>query len=145
MSANHERTTFCSTRLAATPSWTCWSVTAPLLEAPVLFEQKGLLFVIARHDVGEGKRRTGLWQVVEADQALSPIADLPTSQGDTGAPGLVRLDEGRLLLTFHTTSALDPKVQALGHEPTLIEAQSQQFAADVQAVRLDLRKAAIGQ
>jgi hypothetical protein len=121
----------------------CWPLLQPLLDGPVLFEHKGLLFIAARHDVGDGRRRTGLWQVIEADQDVSPIADLPTSMGDTGSPGVTRLDDDTFLLTFHTTSALDPRVVALGHEPTENEALGG-LAADLQAVRLDMRKIPAG-
>lgn len=139
-----EQQHFCHTPLAPVPSWSCWTVAGLGLDGPLLFEHKGLLFVSARHDVGNGRRRTGLWQLLEVDQSVSLIADLPSSMGDTGAPGLIMLDADRALLSFHTTSALDPKVAALGHEPTALEAQGQGFAADVQAVTLYLPAAAAG-
>ena len=50
----------------------------------------------------------------------------------------------RALLTFHSTSALDPRVVALGHEPTEVETQSVAMAADVLAVELYMPSAAAG-
>ncbi|MCA1826249.1 MAG: hypothetical protein ABR567_17870 [Myxococcales bacterium] len=43
-----------------------------------------------------------------------------------------------------TTSKLDPRVAALDHEPTEVEAQSKGYATDVLAVELYLPSAAAG-
>ncbi|MBS2024362.1 MAG: hypothetical protein JST92_18335, partial [Deltaproteobacteria bacterium] len=140
---DQDRTTFCHTALVANVSWTCWSTTSFLVDAPVLFEQKGALYVAARRDVGT-LRRTSIFEVAEADEDLQLVADLPGTQGDTGSPGITRLDANRLLLTYHSTSTLDARVQALGHEPTVLEAESHGYATDVMAVQVDMRNIPAG-
>jgi hypothetical protein len=145
ISGSGDKQTFC--RAPATDavlSWSCWSVSGSPIESPVLFEWSGLLFVAGKRNVGNGRMRTSIWQVIEDDHALSPVADVPASFGDTGGPGVVQLDKERALLTFHTTSALDPRVAALGHEPSEVETQSVAMAADVLAVELYLPSAAAG-
>ena len=145
-----EKLTFCSSKLSAAPKWSCWSVGNLVVDSPALFEyvpdgaSQGLLLFAAKHDIGEGKRRTGIWQVLDTDQGALLIADLPGSQGDTGAPSVLPLDAGHALLLFHSTSPLDAKVIALGTEPTEVQAQGGAFAADVFAVQLDLGKATAG-
>jgi hypothetical protein len=145
ISGSRDKQTFC--RAPASDllmSWTCWSVPGSPVESPVLFEWHGVLFVAGKRNVGNGRMRTAVWQVLEDDHALSPIADVPASFGDTGGPGVVQLDGERALLTFHSTSALDPRVAALGHEPTEVETQSSAMAADALAVELYMPSAAAG-
>lgn len=137
-----ERQTFCHS--PALSDWTCWSVAGRHVDAPVLFEWNGVLFVAGRHDTGSGRKRTAIWQVLEDDHDLSLIADVPQGFGDTGAPGVVLLDRDHALLTFHTTSPVDARVQALGHEPTEVEAQSLGLPADVLSVVLSMPSAAAG-
>ena len=149
VSGGVEKLTFCKSKLTSTPKWSCWSVPGLLVDSPALFEYApdgapALLLFAAKHDIGGGKRRTGLWQVLEGDQGALFLADLPTSQGDTGAPSVLPLDASHALLAFHSTSPLDPKVIALGQEPSELQAQSGAFAADVFAVELDLGKATGG-
>ncbi|MGZ6142758.1 MAG: sialidase family protein [Myxococcales bacterium] len=137
------RQTFCHAP-SGVLDWSCWSVPGLPIESPALFEWKGILYVAGKRDTGNGYQRTSIWQVMEDDQDLSPVEDVPASFGDTGGPAVVQLDEDRALLTFHTTSKLDPRVAALGHEPTLVEAQAQDYASDILAVELFMPSAAAG-
>lgn len=139
-----ERQTICSAPAGASPAWTCWSVTGPAVEEPLLFEWTGLLFLAGRHDVGGGKKRTAIWQVEEADRGLQLIANLAASFGDTGGPTLVPLDNHRALLAYTTTSAQDGRLGALGHEPALAEAVELGLSADVMAVTMDMAAANAG-
>ena len=54
------------------------------------------------------------------------------------------LDADHALLAFHSTSALDKNVAALGYEPSAVAAQAAGFAADVLAVELYMPSAAAG-
>lgn len=137
-----DRQTFCHSHALA--DWTCWSVAGQRVDGPALFEWNGVLFVAGRHDVGGGRKRTAIWQVLEDDHGLSLIADVAQSFGDTGGAGVVPLDTEHALLTFHSTSSLDPKLGSLGHEPTEVEAQSMGLATDVLAVQLYMPAAAAG-
>ncbi len=141
--ASLAKQTFCSAP-AASLNWTCWSVAVEPIESPAMFEWQGVLFVAGKRDTGNGFKRTSLWQVVDSTRDLTPVADVPSSFGDTGGPAVAQLDADNFLLTFHTTSKLDPKVIALGHEPTEVEAQAQDYAGDVLAVDLYMPSAAAG-
>lgn len=143
--AGAQQQTFChAAPSSGNPDWSCWSVAGARVDGPALFEYGSVLYLAGRREVGGGRARTSVWQVLEADKDLSLIADVTSSFGDTGAPGVVALDDSHALLTFHTTSALDPGVTALGHEPTLVEAESQGFASDVFSVVLYMPSAAAG-
>ncbi len=135
---------FCSSTLAtdSISDWTCWT-SATRVETPLLYEWSGSLLLFGRHDVGEGKRRTAIWQVLEDAQSLVLIADLDTF-GDTGAPGLLQLDPSTALLLYYTSSRSDPQAQKLDHEPTEGEAISLNLSADVMALKLYLPSAPIG-
>src|SRR5205085_6063409 len=100
-----QRQSFCRATLSgsATSSWDCWTAPGPRIETPALFDWKGTLLLAGRHDVGQGRRRVGLWQLVEDERALSLLVDIDT-MGDTGAPGFVALDADRVLLTYYSTS-----------------------------------------
>ena len=135
--------TFCRAPAGAL-DWSCWSVTGLPIESPAMFEWKGVLYVAGKRDTGNGFKRTSLWQVLEDDHDLSPVKDIDASFGDTGGPAVVQLDQDRALLTFHTTSKLDPRVAALDHEPTEVEAQSKDYASDILAVELYMPSAAAG-
>ncbi len=135
--------TFCHAPAAAL-DWSCWSIPGLSIEAPAMFEWKGILYVAAKRDTGNGYKRTSIWQVLEDDHDLSPVDDVGVSFGDTGSPSVVKLDDDRALLTFHTTSKLDPRVAALDHEPTEVEAQAEDYASDVLAVELYMPSAAAG-
>jgi hypothetical protein len=135
--------TFCSAPASAL-SWSCWSLPGAPIESPAMFEWKGVLFVAGKRDTGNGFKRTSIWQVLDVDRDLSPVADVPVSFGDTGGPAVAQLDSDNLLLTFHTTSKLDPRVAALGREPTEVEAQAQDYSSDVLAVDLYMLSAAAG-
>jgi hypothetical protein len=137
-----ERQTFCHS--PAVTDWVCWSMDGAAVEEPALFEWNGLLFVAGRHEVGGGRKRTAIWQVLEDEHLLSLIADVKQSFGETGAPGVVPLDADHALLAFHSTSALDKNVAALGYEPSAVAAQAAGFAADVLAVELYMPSAAAG-
>jgi hypothetical protein len=108
--------TFCSAPASAL-SWSCWSIPGAPIESPAMFEWKGVLFVAGKRDSGNGFKRTSIWQVLDVDRDLSPVADVPVSFGDTGGPAVAQLDSDNLLLTFHTTSKLDPRVAAWGASP----------------------------
>jgi hypothetical protein len=136
------RQTFC--HAAAAMDWSCWSVMGAPIESPAMFEWKGILYVAGKRDTGNGFKRTSIWQVLEDDHDLSPVADVPSSFGDTGGPSVAELDGDRALLAFHTTSKLDPRVAALDHEPTEVEAQAQDYPSDVLAVTLYMPSAAAG-
>ncbi len=82
--------------------------------------------------------------MLEEDHDLAPVKDVPYSFADTGGPAVVALDDDRALLTFHTTSKLDPVVAALDHEPTEVEAQAHAYPSDVLAVELYMPAAAAG-
>ena len=135
--------TFCRAPAGAL-DWSCWSVTGLPIESPAMFEWKGILYVGGKRDTGNGFKRTSIWQVLEDDHDLSPVKDIDASFGDTGGPAVVQLDQDRALLTFHTTSKLDPRVAALDHEPTEVEAQSKDYASDILAVELYMPSAAAG-
>jgi hypothetical protein len=137
-----DRQTFCHAKGLA--GWTCWSVAGQRVDGPALFEWNGILFLAGRHDIGGGRKRTAVWQVLEDDHALSLIADLAQSFGETGGPGVVQLDADHELLTFHSTSTLDPKLAGIGHEPTEVESQSLGLATDVLSVQLFMPGAAAG-
>lgn len=135
-----DQTSFCSAALTAAPKWgSCWSVSGLLVEAPALIEHQGVLLLAGRHDAGGGKRHTGLWQVLEGDHDLRLVADVPGSQGETGAPGWLPLGGGKALLTYFATSPLDPHLPAT--EPTEVQAQALGLSADVFAVTVDLAAA----
>jgi hypothetical protein len=137
-----DQTSFCSATIAAAPKWSCWAVTGLLVEAPALLEHQGALLLAGRRDVGGGKRRSAIWQVLESDRDLRLVADLPGSQADTGSPSWLPLGGGKALLTFHSTSPLDPHLPA--SEPTEVQAQALGLSADVFSVTVDLG-AALGQ
>jgi hypothetical protein len=110
-----------------------------LVEAPALIEHQGVLLLAGRHDAGGGKRRTAIWQVMEGDRDARLVADLPGSQGETGAPGWLPLEGGKALLTYFSTSPLDPHLPAT--EPTEVRAQALGLSTDVFAVTVDLAAA----
>ncbi len=134
-----DQTSFCSAALAAAPKWSCWSVSGLLVEAPALIEYQGVLLLAGRHDAGGGKRRTAIWQVMEGDRDARLVADLPGSQGETGAPAWLPLDGGKARLTYFATSPQDPHLPAA--DPTEVQAQSLGLSTDVFAVTVDLAAA----
>ena len=101
------------------------------------------MLLFGRHDVGGGRRRTGIWQVLEDVKELQLIADLE-SYGDTGSPGLLQLDDSTALLLYYTSSKADPRAAALDHEATQLEAIRLNLASDMMAVTLNLLAAPIG-
>jgi hypothetical protein len=137
------RQTFCHAP-TGTFDWACWSIAGAPIESPAMFEWKGILYVAGKRDTGNGFKRTAIWQVLEEDHDLAPVKDVPYSFADTGGPAVVALDDDRALLTFHTTSKLDPVVAALDHEPTEVEAQAHAYPSDVLAVELYMPAAAAG-
>ncbi len=143
-SGSIDQQTICHTAVQLPYSFTCWSVAQAPIASPVLFEFDGVLLLLGGHTLSDGRGRTALWQVDDQAQQLSLIADLPQSEGETGSPGIVGLDATHALITYQSTSVLDPRVQALGHEPTTIEAESANFAVDVLAVQLDLSQVPAG-
>ena len=138
-----QRQSFCQAPAAAPQSWSCWTVSGQHVETPALYEWNGLVLLAGKHDLGDGRKRTGLWQVFEDNRSLSLVAELD-SFGDTGALGFYPLDADTALFAYHSTSRLDPKYLGLGHEPTEVETISIGLASDVMAVSLSLRAAPIG-
>lgn len=140
-----EHNTFChATKEPASPAWACWSAPGPAVESPAMFEWNGFLYVAGKREAGAGHKRTAVWQVMEDDHQLQLVANVESSFGDTGGPSVVALDASHALLLFHTTSSLDPRVAALGHEPTEVEAQGQALSGDILAVTLDMASAQSG-
>lgn len=133
-----QRQSFCrSTASAAGLSdWTCWTSNVHV-ESPALYDWKGIVLLAGRHDIGDGHKRTGLWQVIEEEKSVQLLAELD-SAGDTGALGFVALDDNTALLSYYSTSRLDPRVASLGHEPTEVESIRNAFAVDVLALQLSL-------
>jgi hypothetical protein len=142
-----EQQSFCRATYTATTSaissWSCWGRVGPRVETPLLFEWSGTILLFGRYDVGSGHKRTGIWQVSESDHTLQLIADLD-SFGDTGSPGIVQLDPQTALLTYYTTSKLDPRLSGISGEPTMIEAIELGLSADVVGMTLSLQSAPIG-
>gem|GEM_PF-4975506 len=140
-SGARDKQTVCHSAFAPPFSFSCWSVA----QSPIaLFEFNGILFVSGEHDLQDGRARTGIWQVDGAAQSFNLLADLPESEGETGAPGVVGLDASHLLLTYHSTSKLDSRVQALASEPGKLQSEAQAYAVDALAVILDLRQIPAG-
>ena len=146
--ATPQRQSFCRTTapsLGTSPfdTWDCWTAQGPRIETPLLWEWQGAVLLFGRRDLGDGRKRTAVWQVIEEEHSLLALAELP-SFGDTGAPGLLPLDANTALLTYYTSSAGDPRAVALGHEPTEVESIRLNLQADVVAVTLTLSSAPIG-
>jgi hypothetical protein len=137
-SGAQDKQTVCHSAFVPPFSFSCWSVAQSPIASPALFEFNGILFVSGEHDLPDGHARTGIWQVDELAQSFNLLADLPESEGETGAPGVVGLDASHLLLTYHSTSKLDPRVQALSAEPTKLQSEAQAYAVDALAVVLDM-------
>ena len=140
-----QRQSFCQSTVAAAvvQPWDCWTAGAQHIETPALYEWNNVVLLAGKHDLGDGRKRTGLWQVSDADRSISLVAELDTF-GDTGALGFLTLDEGTALFAYHSSSRLDPKYLALGHEPTEVESIRLGLSSDVIAVTLSLRAAPIG-
>ena len=134
----------CHTALSLPFSFTCWSSMQPPIGAPALFEFSGILFVTGEHDLPDGRARTAIWQVNEGNQSFDLIGDFPQSEGETGAPGVAAIDSSHALITYHSTSAQDPNVQALASEPTRLQAQSANYQVDELSVILDLNQIPAG-
>lgn len=124
--------------------WKCWSIPGMSVEAPAMFEWNGILYLTAKRDTGSGIVRTSIWQVLDDTQDVSPVADVTAGFGETGGPSLAPLDSERVLLVFHSTSRLDPRVAALPSEPTEVQAEAQGYPTDVLAVELNMPSAAAG-
>ncbi len=139
-----DQQTLCHSAFTLPFTFTCWSQPQAPIKGPLLYEFDGLLFVFGEHYLPNGDARTAVWQVDDANQSFDLIADFPGSEGETGEPGVVSLDETHLLVTYHSTSLLDPRVQALAQEPTTLEAISENYAVDVLAVVLDLTQIPAG-
>lgn len=124
--------------------WKCWSIPGLSIEGPAMFEWNGILYLTGQRDTGSGTVRTSIWQVMEETQDVSPVADITAGFGFTGGPSLSPLDDERVLLLFHSTSRLDPKVAALPSDPTEVQAEANGYATDVLAVSLFMPAAAAG-
>jgi hypothetical protein len=134
--------TFCHHTGAA--AWQCWSVDGLSVEGPAMFEWGGVLFLVGKRDTGNGDMRTSIWQVLDDVHDVSPVADVTSGFGDTGGPAAVPLDDQRVLLVFHSTSILDPRVAALPSLPNEVQADANGYATDILAVELFMPSAAAG-
>jgi len=139
-----DQQTICHTPIVLPYNFTCWSVAQAPIDSPALFEFDGVLLLLGGHALDDGRGRTAIWQVDDGAQSFDLIADLPQSEGETGDPSIVGLDSSHALISYHTTSTLDPRVQALGHEPTTLESESDGFAVDIDAVVLNLDQVPAG-